>query len=213
VQDRQYAEDALTTALARAIEDVASLHRHTCDLKHPGTPSAAIAILRKAGEVFQWLVLGDVTLVLDQGDTVRVVTDDHGHVAAAEQAEADKFPIGDPRKAEAMIRMKRVELAHRNVPGGFWVASTDPTVAEHALTGEVPASDLQRALLMSDGAARLADTFKMLTHADVLKLVATQGPQEVIRRVREAESQDPEGRRWPRNKRSDDATALLCDFR
>lgn len=212
VQDRQYAETTLTAALAQAIDDVTALHRDTCDLGHPGTPSAVIAILRRTEDAFQWLVLGDVTLVLDRSDKCEVVTEGHAHVASAEQAEADKYPIGDPHKAEAMLRMKKVELAQRNVPGGFWVASTDPRAANHALTGEVPVNELRRALLMSDGAARLTDKFGLLSHIEALELVSTQGPQELLRQVRAAEAQDPGGRTWPRNKKSDDATIVFCDF-
>ncbi|WP_100448840.1 protein phosphatase 2C domain-containing protein [Glycomyces xiaoerkulensis] len=213
VQNRQYAEDSLTSTLARAIEDVADLHGNTCDLDHPGTPSAAITILRRADTSIQWLVIGDVTLTLETDSGLNVVTDDHAHIAAQEQAEADRYPIGDRRKSEAMLRMKKAELAQRNVPGGFWVATSDPAVVDHALTGELPTEELRRALLMSDGAARLADVFGLATHAELLELVAWQGPQEALRRVRETESKDPEGRQWPRNKRSDDATAVLCDFR
>jgi len=212
VQNRQYAESTLTATLARAIEDVAALHSHTCDLAHPGTPSAAITILRRAHDRFQWLVLGDVTLILETDEKLDVVSDDHSHVAAEEQAEADQYPIGDPRKVEAMRRMKLVELSQRNVPGGFWVASTDPSVVEHTLTGEVPSASLKRALLLSDGAARLVDMFEMATHLELLDLTSSKGPQEVLRQVRAAEAEDPDGRRWPRNKHSDDATAVLCDF-
>ncbi|MCP2244933.1 hypothetical protein [Lentzea aerocolonigenes] len=34
--------------------------------------------------------------------------------------------------------------------------------------------------------------------------------EDVMTRVREAESGDPHGSRWPRYKRSDDATAAFC---
>jgi hypothetical protein len=34
------------------------------------------------------------------------------------------------------------------------------------------------------------------------------GPEELLRQVRAAEAIDPEGRQWPRTKRSDDATAV-----
>jgi hypothetical protein len=40
-------------------------------------------------------------------------------------------------------------------------------------------------------------------------LAATQaGGQELLRQVRAAEAADPDGRQWPRTKRSDDATAV-----
>jgi hypothetical protein len=39
-------------------------------------------------------------------------------------------------------------------------------------------------------------------------LLDESGPEELLRQVRAAEAVDPEGRQWPRTKRSDDATAV-----
>jgi hypothetical protein len=39
-------------------------------------------------------------------------------------------------------------------------------------------------------------------------LLEESGPDELVRQVRAAEAVDPEGRQWPRTKRSDDATAV-----
>jgi hypothetical protein len=41
---------------------------------------------------------------------------------------------------------------------------------------------------------------------------AKQGPDAIIQQVRAAESSDPEGRRWPRGKRHDDASAVYLDL-
>lgn len=213
LQNRQYAEKSLTALLAGAIEDVRAFHEGTCDLNHPGTPSAVIAILRRTSTAVQWLVLGDVTLILDTDEGMHVITEGHDHIAAEERAEADRYPIGDERKAEALLRMKHIELANRNVAGGFWVASTDPAVAEHALTGAVDHRSLRRAVLMTDGAARLMDVFSAANSAELVRLASELGPQEILRQVREFEDADPEGARWPRNKRSDDASAILCELR
>jgi hypothetical protein len=42
----------------------------------------------------------------------------------------------------------------------------------------------------------------------MLVLLDENGPEELLRQVRAAEAVDPEGRQWPRTKRSDDATAV-----
>jgi hypothetical protein len=34
------------------------------------------------------------------------------------------------------------------------------------------------------------------------------GPDELVRRARAAEAADPQGRRWPRTKSTDDATVV-----
>lgn len=114
-------------ALARAIVQTADQHR-TCDLEHPGTPSAAVAIVQAQSDVLRYLVLGDVTVVADTRHGLQVVSDDRvSKTALAERAIADALPNGSPQKAEALVRMKHAELAARNVPGGFWVATGETT--------------------------------------------------------------------------------------
>jgi hypothetical protein len=44
--------------------------------------------------------------------------------------------------------------------------------------------------------------------AELLALLEEHGPDELLRQVRAAEAVDPEGRQWPRAKRSDDAAAV-----
>jgi hypothetical protein len=56
-------------------------------------------------------------------------------------------------------------------------------------------------------ATRLVDRFGLLDWPSFLEILAEQGPDALIERVRAAETSDPEGRRWPRGKRHDDASA------
>jgi hypothetical protein len=89
--------------------------------------------------------------------------------------------------AELVTEQRR----HRNHPDGFWVASTDPAAAQHALTGTVPRGGL-------------------LDWPGFLDAIAEQGPDTIIQQVRAAEASDPDGQRWPRGKRHDDASAAFC---
>lgn len=77
-----------------------------------------------------------------------------------------------------------------------------------ALTGSVPLAGVAGLALLTDGASRLVDTFGLLDWRALLNLLHTQGPQALIARVRDAERADPDGRRWPRSKRHDDATVI-----
>lgn len=65
------------------------------------------------------------------------------------------------------------------------------------------------AVLLSDGASRLADRFHLATWAEVCGILTRDGPAGLIERVRAAESADPRGQRWPRGKIHDDATAVF----
>jgi hypothetical protein len=199
---------ALKEALAHAIRHVARLHPE-CDLTNPGTPSAAVAIVRVTDRAVQYLVLGDTMIVLDKTDDIDVICDDRVDATArTERAEANRFPIGSDEKQAALLRMKYAELAARNKPGGFWVAAADPAVVNHAIDGQAPNSEVHQLAVLTDGAARITTVFGLLDWTGVLDLLADKGPTELIRRVRSAESADPDGVRWPRNKTSDDATVV-----
>jgi hypothetical protein len=45
-----------------------------------------------------------------------------------------------------------------------------------------------------------------------MALLASAGPEELIRQVRAAESKDPDAIRWPRNKVHDDAAVAVLEF-
>jgi hypothetical protein len=74
------------------------------------------------------------------------------------------------------------------------------------------AASRHRHRLTDPGASRLVDPFGLATWEEVLALLDESGPEELLRQVRAAEAVDPEGRQWPRTKRSDDATAVYLDI-
>jgi hypothetical protein len=205
------ADHSPADGLAQAISEVAALHADTCDLSHPGSPSATVAILREQPEAVEYLVLGDTTVLLDEPAGLRVVTDDRlEHVAAAQHGAMHQHATGSADHARTFAELVTEQRRHRNHPDGFWVASTDPAAAQHALTDTVPHAGLRRAAVLSDGATRLVDRFGLVDWPRFLHVLAEQGPDAIIAQVRAAEHSDPDGRRWPRGKRHDDASVAFC---
>lgn len=202
---------SLREILAEAIGYVASLHP-SCDLSHPGTPSAGVAIVRFEDDTIRYLVLGDVSLIIDQrdGEVIEVVDHRVSKIAADERRAADQYLIGDPRKTAALQLMKVQELAARNVSGGYWIAAADPAAVAEAIVDEIPATAIRQLALMSDGAARIVELFGALDWRQGLSLLSSQGPTELIRRVRAIELDDVVGEEFPRNKASDDATVVYA---
>lgn len=84
----------LTETLAESIKNVASLHDFTCDLVHAGSPSATVSMLRRTGDVLEWLVLADSAVVLDTGTTEpTVICDDRvSRIGARYRALMDGLP-------------------------------------------------------------------------------------------------------------------------
>nr|WP_012476904.1 protein phosphatase 2C domain-containing protein [Streptomyces sp. 44030]ABC67336.1 hypothetical protein pRL1.7c [Streptomyces sp. 44030] len=204
---------SLKEVLADAIEAVANLHSETCDLSHPGTPSAAVGIARLDGDSLQYLVLGDVSLVLEMADLeIRRISDDRVSETGKKEREiADKFAIGTQEKHDAMLEMKRAELAARNVKGGYWIAATDPSAVDEAIVGSVSLRNVVRFATMTDGAARIVDLFKSRSWLRVLNTLEQDGPSFLLADVRHLEDSDPVGENFPRNKTSDDASVVFVD--
>jgi hypothetical protein len=198
---------SLADALAEAIRQVASLHPG-CDLTHPGTPSATVVLLRTLDKGADYLALADAVLLLDTTDGLKVVSDERVDQLAAKERAAAQVPSGSALKLRRRAQFTKALRRNRNRPGGYWVAAADPQAASQAVTGSLPSKTLHRAVLLSDGASRLVDPFGLATWEELLALLDENGPEELLRQVRAAEAVDPDGRQWPRTKRSDDATAV-----
>ncbi|WP_406373518.1 protein phosphatase 2C domain-containing protein [Streptomyces sp. NBC_00647] len=200
----------LAECLSHAIRTVRSLHEGDCDLHHPASPTSTVVAARALAGTLEYAVLGDSALLLAGRDgTVDVVADRRLDAVGKQlRGPVDALPTGSPEHAAALAEYRSALTRLRNRPEGFWIAGPDPEAAQHALTGSVPLESLASVALMSDGATRLVDRFELATWDELFALVAASGPAEVIRRVRDAEADDPVGRRWPRGKVRDDATVL-----
>lgn len=177
----------LADLLAESIMQTRQAHGDGCDLANPDSPSTTVALLRLAGGRVEWLVLADSPVVLDTLDGVVPILD--GRIE------------GLPERTVGAVR------AARNSPGGFWVASTVPEAAHHAVTGSMPVEMVSRVGVFTDGGSRLVERFGTTDWKGLLDLAGTGGPHEVIRRTRAAEARETGTRP---GKRHDDATVVLA---
>jgi len=178
----------LPEVLAGAIEATCSAHADTCDLANPDSPSSTVALVRSTGTAIEYLVLGDSPVILRTSDGITPVADDR----------VDHLRPGGRPYTRALVRSKR------NAPGGFWVASTDPYAAHEAISGTV--EDVKHVALLTDGVTRLVEHYGY-SWANIFELLSSEGPFELIRRVREAERNSPPPT-YGYGKQHDDATAV-----
>jgi hypothetical protein len=144
----------------------------------------------RGADRLDWLVLADSPLLLDVGGEVRAIVDD--------------------RVARLPSYTLQAVRAARNAPAGFWVAGARPEAAHEAITGTLPAAEVRRAGLFSDGASRLVERFGRTDWRGLLDDLATAGPAGLIRRTRAVERAEIEaGTAHARGKPYDDATAVL----
>lgn len=191
---------SLTALLAETIEQVTDVHRDTCDVADPISPSATVAILRRSGSLVEYLVLGDSVVVLERADDAPLVVTDPREVAISRSYQPAIEAAA--KGSDEYHRLLRELRANRNRPGGFWVAKDDPRAADEAITGGWPISELTGAVLLSNGASRIVDRFGLTDWPGVLAILASSGPAEIVDRVRQAETRHAVA--------ADDATIIHC---
>ncbi|MFI6263535.1 hypothetical protein [Micromonospora sp. NPDC051006] len=190
----------LSALLAEAIGQVTDDHRGTCDVANPISPSATVAMLRVSDGLAEHLVLGDSTVVLDRAADAPLVVTDPREVIISRSYEAALAAVAEG--SGAYHRLLRDLRAHRNQPGGFWLAKDDPRAADEARTGSCPVAELTGGVLLSNGATRIVDRFGLADWPEVMTVLASSGPAEIIRRVRQAEARHTVA--------PDDATIAYC---
>jgi hypothetical protein len=189
---------ALPDILSRAILRTAEAHETTCDLSHPRTPQATVALARWSGAAMEYLILSDSALLAEAPDgTVTALLDDR----------LARIPR-DRLATEAIT-----DATVRNKEGGFFTAAADPSVAARAVTGELPRTAVRTLVALTDGATRWTEMFRQGDWTDLFTFVRKEGAAALVERVRALESADREERAYlRRGKTHDDATVVYVEL-
>jgi Protein phosphatase 2C len=203
----------LIAALAESIGQVSGQHRRTCDVDNPSSPQSTVAIVRFDADRVDLLVLADVFVVVDPSEAGPQVITDSREVSVRSECSAvlRGLSVGTPEYERTKLSVIDALRARRNQPGGYWIAKEDPQAAAHAVTGSVPLSQLDGVALLSNGASRVVDPYRLAPWPGVLDLIRTKGPGEILRRVRAAETETSATDSSAAIRHPDDATIAYCE--
>lgn len=207
----------LQQIMTTSIEKVAELIKHEYS-SASFFPSSTVVMVRIGKHEMDYFVLGDSSLVLKIGSNVEQISDQRLEQIGV-NIRADIVSLLQQGQGYSSPEIKRLkhelielEDTYRNQENGFYVASTDPTVCHHALTGKKqldPNSNWNIALA-SDGLTRLVDTFEAIPSWEkFITYLAKTPTKEVIDHIRSIEHSDPDGRKFPRFRKHDDISMLM----
>jgi len=201
-------------ALADSIEQVADQHRHTCDIADPSSPQATVATIRSEDDRADYLILADTFIALDPVDAQsRAMTDAREVTVRTEcTSSLDGMPVGTAEYEQARLSAVSALRDRRNQPGGYWIAKDNPYAATEAVTGSVPLDHLRGAALLSNGASRIVDPYRLAGWPSVIEMLRTSGPDALLRRIRTAEADSGAAGLLPGFTSADDATVAYCDL-
>jgi hypothetical protein len=159
------------------------------------------------------------------GDSRLLVRDEHGlvhHFGAplryrkGEQVLAQKMIAGatGPRLGiesirETVMPQLRASRAKVNTPEGYWLLGPDPRAAAHVVKSHLKIGTGAMVMLMTDGFYALIEDYKVYDDAGLIRAALGKGLAALGDELREIELNDPLGKKFPRMKTSDDATAML----
>jgi len=201
---------ALRGALADAEKSFNALH-----LREPEdvwqTPAAAMMLAARTREGVEFLWFGDcAALVADGAGAVTLVGDAFDGKSRESEAARQAAEDGN-RPATARQHHLQALRARRNRinSGGYWLFTPSEKAAAHAARRVLNPGPGAVILLASDGFLALASDYGAYSAAGLMQAAMARGLDVLGEELRAIEEADAEGARFPRFKKSDDATALL----
>lgn len=213
-RDGEAPKDALRLALADAQKSFIGLRRRppkdTWEI-----PFASMMFVSAMENGFEALWFGDcAALVLDTGENVEIVGEAFDKRAAEARrvkmmAEAKGLPpAGGVSRAE-FLPLLRAARNKVNTREGGWLFSPDARATDHVASKHMAAPPGTLILLATDGFLALASDYGAYSAQGLVEAVRDKGLRTLSEELRALEDGDGEGRRFPRLKKSDDATAVL----
>lgn len=213
LRDGDGARKALRAALADAQKSFEALRRHPPEEMWQ-TPCASMMLAVPVAGGVEFLWFGDCAAVVKQGDAPVTVVGESFDKRAAEAQRAQALakeknlsPAAGLSRAEFIEALRGSR--NRINSGDTWLFSPDVKAASHVarrVVKLVPGSTL---LLTSDGFLALASDYGACSADSLMAAAMSKGLKALGEELRAIEAGDAGGDRFPRFKKSDDATALL----
>lgn len=225
---RRFFEVHLTPerAIGDVVRDLCSAARDaffaaaaTAEIERYRYPNAAFQALRLAQSGIETAGLADCKLILRDGEG-RVSRHSGSRAARGKEQSSARRALEKSRgfnaageifhETETLDELRKKRSRLNSDPEGTWTLGVTPEAATHVrvemLSIRLPAV----AVLCTDGFADLVDNYQAATDAGLVARAETDGLQALLEELRHIERVlDPEGARFPRYKRCDDASALL----
>lgn len=184
-------------------------------------PSASFAMMRLGEAGLEFFGLGDCSLyfrqegsAVDSWSPLPQFSDYESRLAAGHMAGSSGFnrsgSLLDDQKT--LQDLRTIRALQNTVQSGIWTLGLVPEAADHIARHALPMDRPFRALLCSDGFSALVDTYRAHSPGTLLEAAEESGLDALYGELRTIEREsDPDAKKFPRYKQSDDATAVLVE--
>lgn len=178
------------------------------------TPCASMMLAVPGDEGVEFLWFGDCAALIKQGDAAAVVVGETFDKRAAEaqraQAVAKEKNLSPAAGLNRPEFLEGLRAARNRVnSGSYWLFSPDTGAAAHVSRRVTKLSPGAVLLLCTDGFLALASDYGAYSADSLMAAAQEKGLKALGGELRTIEADDSGDDRFPRFKKSDDATALL----
>ena len=209
LRDGEGARHALRGALADAQKSFNALRRGPPEDVWQ-TPCASMMLAAQDENAIEFLWLGDCAALLSQGGAVQVIGENFDK-KAEEGSRARTLSRARGKVATDRSHFLDALRAARNRvnSGNYWLFSPDVRAATHVSRRIVKVQPGAQLLLASDGFLALASDYGVYSADSLMQACQDKGLAALGEELRAIENADALGEKFPRFKKSDDATALM----
>jgi hypothetical protein len=209
------AQVALKAALADAEKSFGGLARRKPQETYE-IPFASMMLTVESAAGFDALWFGDCAALVKRGTDAAFIVGEAFDKKSVERDGAARLaqktglaPAAGVTHPDILPALRRARN-HLNIEGGkHWVFGPDARAADHAGFARVAAPSGSHVLIGSDGFFALVSEYDAYDCESLMDAARSKGLAALGEELRAIEEADPEGRKYPRFKKSDDATALL----
>lgn len=178
-------------------------------------PSASIAVIRINNAKVEYFLLGDCTLVVENknGKSLIIKQNLLDKLDTKAKIEMSELMVNKGVNfMEARQKINSLLIKHRllkNTPDGYWTLEFDKNAVKNCLCGCLDFEKCQKILLMSDGFSAIFDNYNYVDENNIISLVEKHGLKKICKIIRFIEEEDADILKFPRFKKSDDASAVI----
>jgi serine/threonine protein phosphatase PrpC len=175
------------------------------------TPCASMMLAAQTEDGLEFLWFGDCAALLKQGDGAVQIVGETLDKRAAEAGRAQRLSQekGQPSTDRAQFIDALRATRNRINSGTYWLFSPDVKAASHVSRRVIKTAPGAMLLLASDGFLALASDYGAYSADTLMAAALDKGLAALGEELRAIEAGDTGGAKFPRFKKSDDATALL----
>ena len=206
--------DALRATLGDAEKSFVGLRRRRPKENYEN-PYASMMFIRATGKGLETLWFGDCVALVKRPDSAVEIAGEAFDKRAAESRRVAMLakakglaPAAGVNRPEFLSALRAARNSVNTEKGG-WLFGPDVRAADHVRGKHIDAPAGTTLLLASDGFLALASDYGLYDAESLIEGARTKGLEALGRELRLTEESDPEGLRFARFKKSDDATAVL----